>query len=154
MLKKDPNYSILTGTCPKCQKESMYLDPNPLHLSKIWKCIKLQPLWVSIPDWTFFFYGAMYVSYGLNVCYWNSSIYNFVCLLSSTLKCLYFNNSFPVVLFPFVITMGEKYIYKYVCLLWSEFQEITPLSLTFRDKSFLSIAESKGTSFSMAYTKP
>jgi hypothetical protein len=28
---------------------------------------KLQPLWVEIPDWTFLFYGAMYVSYGLNV---------------------------------------------------------------------------------------
>jgi hypothetical protein len=38
MLKKGSKLnSILTGTCPKCQKESMYLDPNPLHLSKILK---------------------------------------------------------------------------------------------------------------------
>ena len=36
MLKKGSKlYSILTGTCPKCQNESMYLDKNPLHLTKI-----------------------------------------------------------------------------------------------------------------------
>ena len=38
MLKKGSKlYSILTGTCPKCQNESMYFDENPLHINKVLK---------------------------------------------------------------------------------------------------------------------
>ena len=69
MLKKGSKlYSILTGTCPKCQNESMYLDKNPLHLNKILKmhenCSHCGLHYQIEPS---FFYGAMYVSYGLNV---------------------------------------------------------------------------------------
>lgn len=69
MLKKGSKlYSILTGTCPKCQNESMYLDKNPLHLNKILKmhdnCSHCGLKYQIEPS---FFYGAMYVSYGLNV---------------------------------------------------------------------------------------
>ena len=69
MLKKGSKlYSILTGTCPKCQNESMYLDKNPLHLKKILKmhdnCSYCGLKYQIEPS---FFYGAMYVSYGLNV---------------------------------------------------------------------------------------
>jgi uncharacterized protein (DUF983 family) len=69
MLKKGSKLnSILTGTCPKCQNESMYLDKNPLHLSKVLKmnenCSHCGLKYQIEPS---FFYGAMYVSYGLNV---------------------------------------------------------------------------------------
>jgi len=69
MLKKGSKlYSILTGTCPKCQNESMYIDKNPLHLSKVLKmhdhCSKCGFKYQIEPS---FFYGAMYVSYGVNV---------------------------------------------------------------------------------------
>ncbi len=69
MLKKGFKlYSILTGTCPKCQNESMYLDKNLLHLGKILKmnenCSHCGLKYQIEPS---FFYGAMYVSYGLNV---------------------------------------------------------------------------------------
>jgi uncharacterized protein (DUF983 family) len=69
MLKKGSKlYSILTGTCPKCQNESMYLDKNPFHLSQILKmnenCSHCGLKYQIEPS---FFYGAMYVSYGLNV---------------------------------------------------------------------------------------
>jgi uncharacterized protein (DUF983 family) len=69
MLKKGSKlYSILTGTCPKCQNESMYLDKNMLHLGKILKmrdnCSHCGLKYQIEPS---FFYGAMYVSYGLNV---------------------------------------------------------------------------------------
>ena len=69
MLKKGSKlYSILTGTCPKCQNESMYLDKNPLHFSKLLKmnenCSNCGLKYQIEPS---FFYGAMYVSYGLNV---------------------------------------------------------------------------------------
>ena len=69
MLKKGSKlYSILTGTCPRCQKESMYVDQNLLHVTN---CIKMNEncshcglKYLIEPS---FFYGAMYVSYALNV---------------------------------------------------------------------------------------
>jgi uncharacterized protein (DUF983 family) len=69
MLKKGSKlYSILTGTCPKCQNESMYVDKNPLHLGSVLKmnenCNHCGLKYQIEPS---FFYGAMYVSYGLNV---------------------------------------------------------------------------------------
>ena len=69
MLKKGSKLnSILTGSCPRCQNESMYLDKNPLHFSKLLKmkekCSHCSLKYLIEPS---FFYGAMYVSYGLNV---------------------------------------------------------------------------------------
>jgi uncharacterized protein (DUF983 family) len=69
MLKKGSKLnSILTGSCPKCQNESMYVDKNPLHLGKVLKmnenCSFCGLKYQIEPS---FFYGAMYVSYGLNV---------------------------------------------------------------------------------------
>jgi len=69
MLKKGSKlYSILTGTCPRCHQESMYCDKNPYNLGNVYKMhdnchhcglhYKIEPS---------FFYGAMYVSYGLGV---------------------------------------------------------------------------------------
>ena len=69
MLKKGSKLnSILTGTCPKCQNESMYLDQNPYNLVSTLKmhekCSHCGFKYQIEPS---FFYGAMYVSYGLNV---------------------------------------------------------------------------------------
>ena len=69
MLKKGLKInSILTGSCPRCQKESMYLDQNLIHFSKLLKmkekCGHCGLKYQIEPS---FFYGAMYVSYGLNV---------------------------------------------------------------------------------------
>ena len=69
MLKKGSKLnSILTGSCPRCQKESMYLDQNLLHFTKLLKmkenCSHCGLKYQIEPS---FFYGAMYVSYGLNV---------------------------------------------------------------------------------------
>jgi uncharacterized protein (DUF983 family) len=69
MLKKGTTlYSILTGSCPKCHEESMYLDKNPYNLKNIYtmheKCSHCGLHYQIEPS---FFYGAMYVSYGLTV---------------------------------------------------------------------------------------
>jgi len=69
MLKKGSKlYSILTGTCPRCHEESMYLDKNPFNLAKIYKmherCSHCGQLYKIEPS---FYFGAMYVSYGLGV---------------------------------------------------------------------------------------
>jgi len=69
MLKKGSKLnSILTGTCPRCQEESMYVEKNPYNLSKIFEmhenCTHCGLHYQIEPS---FFYGAMYVNYGLTV---------------------------------------------------------------------------------------
>lgn len=69
MLKKGTVInSILTGSCPKCQEESMYVEKNPYKLKTIYKmhetCSHCKTQYVIEPS---FFYGAMYVSYGVTV---------------------------------------------------------------------------------------
>jgi uncharacterized protein (DUF983 family) len=111
MLKKGSKLnSILTGTCPRCQNESMYLDKNTLHFSKLIKmhekCGHCGLRYEIEPS---FFYGAMYVSYGLNVAL---SIATFVVsylILDSSIK-----NAFiaivvaNILLFPFVLRWSRN----------------------------------------------
>lgn len=63
-------YSIVTGCCPRCHMESMYLDDNPFHVAKIYKmhenCSHCGLHYKIEPS---FFYGAMYVSYALGVAF-------------------------------------------------------------------------------------
>lgn len=69
MLKKGSKlYSILTGTCPKCQMENMYVNKNPYILSETMRmhdhCTHCGTKYKMEPN---FFFGAMYVSYGVAV---------------------------------------------------------------------------------------
>jgi len=71
MLKKGNKLnSILTGSCPKCHHESMYLDKNPYHLQHIFdmhqRCSNCNLKYNKEPS---FFYGAMYVSYGVGIAF-------------------------------------------------------------------------------------
>lgn len=71
MLKKGSKlYSILTGSCPKCHEESMYANNNPYRLSQIFKmherCSNCRTKYKIEPS---FFYGAMYVSYGVGIAF-------------------------------------------------------------------------------------
>ena len=71
MLKKGTKlYSIFTGTCPKCQKESMYQYKNMYNPSKTLKmnerCSHCKTKYKIEPS---FFYGAMYVSYGVGIAF-------------------------------------------------------------------------------------
>ena len=68
ILKGTKLYSIITGTCPVCQEESMYKEANPYKLHKIFemheRCSNCGTKYKIEPS---FFFGAMYVSYGLGV---------------------------------------------------------------------------------------
>ncbi len=71
MLKKGSKlYSILTGTCPRCHQESMYVDSNSYHLSKVFdmneRCSHCHLKYKIEPS---FFFGAMYVSYGVGIAF-------------------------------------------------------------------------------------
>jgi len=71
MIKKGSKlYSILTGACPKCHQESMYLNKNPYILSEVLKinetCSHCGTKYRIEPS---FFYGSMYVSYGVGIAF-------------------------------------------------------------------------------------
>jgi uncharacterized protein (DUF983 family) len=111
MLKKGSKLnSILTGSCPRCQNESMYEDKNPLHFSKVLKmnenCSHCGLKYQIEPS---FFYGAMYVSYGLNVALSIAVfLFSFLFLsisLKTTLIAIFIAN---VVLYPFVLRWSRN----------------------------------------------
>jgi len=71
MLKKGNKlYSILTGTCPKCHEESMYLNKNSYVLSDTLKmhehCSNCNTKYNMEPS---FFIGSMYVSYPVGIAF-------------------------------------------------------------------------------------
>lgn len=88
MLKKGNKLnSILTGSCPKCHEESMYEDKNPYNLSNIYKmhekCSHCNIKYKIEPS---FFYGAMYVSYGLGIAFSVAAFIISYVFLNSSLK--------------------------------------------------------------------
>jgi uncharacterized protein (DUF983 family) len=111
MLKKGSKLnSILTGSCPKCQNESMYLDKNPLHLTKVLKmnenCSHCGLKYQIEPS---FFYGAMYVSYGLNVAVGIAAfIVSFVFFGASIEQSFIAIVITLIVLFPFVLRLSRN----------------------------------------------
>lgn len=67
-LKGNKIYSVFTGTCPVCQEESMYKEPNPYKLSRLFdmheRCSNCGTKYKMEPS---FFFGAMYVSYAVGI---------------------------------------------------------------------------------------
>ena len=111
MLKKGSKLnSILTGSCPRCQNESMYLDKNPLHFSKLLKmnekCSHCGLKYQIEPS---FFYGAMYVSYGLNVALGVAAFVISYLIFNSSIKTAFIAIIISnVVLFPFVLRWSRN----------------------------------------------
>lgn len=70
MVKGTKIYSIFTGACPKCHQESMYETKNPYILSEVLKindhCSNCKLKYRLEPS---FFYGSMYVSYGVGIAF-------------------------------------------------------------------------------------
>ena len=71
MFKKGSKlYSILTGNCPKCHLESMYVNKNPYILTDVLnmheRCSHCDTKYKIEPS---FFYGAMYVSYAVGIAF-------------------------------------------------------------------------------------
>ena len=68
MLKGTKLNSIFTGTCPVCQNESMYTSSNLYNPSKTQemheRCSHCDTKYKIEPS---FFYGSMYVSYGVGI---------------------------------------------------------------------------------------
>ncbi|CAN5342723.1 DUF983 domain-containing protein [soil metagenome] len=67
-LKEGAPYSILYSKCPKCNIGNLYVDNNMYHLKKLGEMNKRCDYCGQLyePE-TGFYYGAMYVSYGVSI---------------------------------------------------------------------------------------
>ncbi|WP_290700481.1 DUF983 domain-containing protein [Lacinutrix sp.] len=63
-------YGIITGVCPKCHEESMYTNKNPYAVMQLFsmheRCSNCNTKYKIEPS---FFYGSMYVSYGVGIAF-------------------------------------------------------------------------------------
>ncbi len=71
MFKKGSKiYGIVTGVCPKCHNESMYKNSNPYAVFQLFqmheRCSHCNTKYKIEPS---FFYGSMYVSYGVGIAF-------------------------------------------------------------------------------------
>ena len=111
MLKKGNKlYSILTGSCPRCHKESMYKDNNPYHLGSLFKmqarCSHCNTKYKIEPS---FFYGAMYVSYAVGIAFAVAAfVIAFLILGMSLLNTFIVIVITMVVFLPFIIRLSRN----------------------------------------------
>ena len=111
MLKKGSKLnSILTGSCPKCQNESMYKEKNIFKLTKILSmndhCSHCGLKYQIEPS---FFYGAMYVSYALNVALGVAAFIVSYVLCASSLKQSFIAILLSMIVsFPFVMRLSRN----------------------------------------------
>jgi len=111
MLKKGTKvYSILTGSCPKCHEESMYLDKNPYHVGQIFemheRCSHCGTKYKMEPS---FFYGAMYVSYGVGIAFAVAAFVIAFLFLGSTLLHAFIAIIITLIVFlPVIIRLSRN----------------------------------------------
>ncbi|WP_350293010.1 DUF983 domain-containing protein [uncultured Croceitalea sp.] len=111
MLKKGNKiYSILTGSCPKCHSESMYVNKNPFMVTQLFKmherCSNCKTKYKIEPS---FFYGAMYVSYGVGLIFAGIAFAIAFLLIGTSLKNTYITIVITsVFLLPVIIRLSRN----------------------------------------------
>ncbi|MEA1785506.1 DUF983 domain-containing protein [Arenibacter sp. GZD96] len=111
MLKKGTKvYSILTGSCPKCHEESMYVCKNPYKLYQIFdmheRCCQCDTKYKIEPS---FFYGAMYVSYGVGIAFGVAAFVISFLFLGSTLLQAFISIVLTLIAFlPIIIRLSRN----------------------------------------------
>ena len=109
-LKGTSLYSIFTGTCPVCHEESMYTYKNPFNITKVItmneRCSNCNTKYQMEPS---FFYGAMYVSYGVGVAIGVAAFIVANMFLSfNLLNSFLFITVIIVLAFPFIMRISRN----------------------------------------------
>ena len=113
MIKKGSTlYSIFTGTCPRCHEESMYTNPNPYVLIDTLKieekCTHCNMKYRLEPS---FFFGAMYVSYGVGIAFAVAAFIISYVFFSSTLTTAFIVITATLVVFMPIIMRVSRTIW-------------------------------------------
>ena len=111
MLKKGTKlYSILTGSCPKCHAESMYENQNPYNIPQLFKmherCSHCNTKYKIEPS---FFYGSMYVSYGVGIAFAFAAFVISFLIFETSLKITFISIIITLVVFlPVIIRLSRN----------------------------------------------
>jgi uncharacterized protein (DUF983 family) len=111
MLKKGKKlYSILKGTCPKCHNESMYMNSNAYNLSNTLKmherCSHCNTKYKIEPS---FFYGSMYVSYGVGIAFSVAAFVISFIFIGTSLKTSFISILVTlIVFFPIILRLSRN----------------------------------------------
>lgn len=111
MLKKGNKlYGILTGACPKCHYESMYINKNAYILSETLKmherCSNCNTKYKIEPS---FFYGSMYVSYAVGIAFAVAAfIISYMFLKSSALTAFIAIIGTLIVFLPIILRLSRN----------------------------------------------
>ena len=111
MIKKGTKlYSILTGACPKCHQESMYMNKNPYILTDTLKihdhCSHCKTKYRIEPS---FFYGSMYVSYAVGIAFAVAAFVISYLFLGSSLKTAFIAIVLTLVAFgPIIMRLSRN----------------------------------------------
>ncbi|UUC45713.1 DUF983 domain-containing protein [Flavobacterium cerinum] len=111
MFKKGTKLnSILTGSCPKCQEEGMYVEKNPYKLKSVFEmheqCSHCGTYYKIEPS---FFYGAMYVSYGVGIAFGVAAFVISYLFLGSTLKTAFIAIILTLIVFmPIIMRLSRN----------------------------------------------
>ena len=105
MLKGSKLYSILNNKCPKCQQADFFIEKNPYNLKTFDKMYDhCKHCGESFNKEIGFYYGAMYVSYGLNIGL-GLAMFVLMVLLLHTALLTYLFTFFGIVILSFPVTM-------------------------------------------------
>lgn len=113
MIKKGTKlYSIIYGACPKCHGESMYMTKNPYVLTDTLKinqqCSHCKTKYRLEPS---FFYGSMYVSYGVGIVFAFAAFVISYLILDSSLNVSFLSIIGTLVVFGPVIMRLSRNIW-------------------------------------------
>ena len=111
MFKKGSKvYGIIKGVCPKCHNESMYKNPNPYAVTQLFemheRCSHCNNKYKIEPS---FFYGSMYVSYGVGIAFAVAAFVISYLFLNSTLTTAFIVIvATMIVLYPIIIRLSRN----------------------------------------------
>ena len=111
MLKKGSKlYGIITGVCPRCHEESMYVNKNPYAVTELFEmhenCSNCNTKYKIEPS---FFYGSMYVSYGVGIAFAVAAFVISYVILKSTLTVGFISIVAAMfVLYPIIIRISRN----------------------------------------------
>lgn len=113
MFKKGSKlYGIFKGVCPKCHHESMYKNPNPYALSEALsmheRCSNCDTKYKIEPS---FFYGSMYVSYGVGIAFAVAAFIISYLILKTNLKVAFGAIVITLVIFMPIIMRVSRNIW-------------------------------------------
>ena len=109
-LKGTKLHSIITGSCPVCQNESMYEISNPYKLRSTLqmkeRCSHCNTKYKIEPS---FFYGAMYVSYPVGIAFAVAAfIIAYLILHLDPLKTFFVIAGTMVILLPVILRLSRN----------------------------------------------